>query len=120
MLNTANRPHVLSVHLGKVAPLGPENVPSGFVKQAVQGPVTVTPVGLVGDEQADLNVHGGPDKAVYGYGAANYVGWREDYPQHSHLFVPGGVGENLERPPAFEIRGFDIQEVRIDSVRVRG
>lgn len=95
MLTTADPPRVVSIHMGKVAPLGPERVPSGFVKQAVQGPVTVTTSGLVGDEQADLSVHGGPDKAVYGYGTANYVGWREDYPQHRHLFVPGGVGENL-------------------------
>jgi MOSC domain-containing protein YiiM len=114
MLNTANPPHVLSVHLGKVAPLGPENVPSGFVKQAVQGPVTVTPVGLVGDEQADLSVHGGPDKAVYGYGAANYVGWREDYPQHSHLFVPGGVGENLA------IEGLREEDLCIGDVHAIG
>jgi MOSC domain-containing protein YiiM len=95
VLMTAPAPRVVSIHIGKIAPLGPENVPSGFVKQAVQGPVTVTPVGVAGDEQADLSVHGGPDKAVYGYGTANYAGWRLDYPQHSHLFVPGGVGENL-------------------------
>lgn len=95
MLTTANPPRLISIHIGKVAPLGPENVPSGFVKQAVRGPVTVTPVGLVGDEQADLSVHGGADKAIYGYGTSNYLGWREDYPQHGHLFVPGGVGENL-------------------------
>jgi MOSC domain-containing protein YiiM len=95
MLTTANPPRVVSIHIGKVAPLGPEGVPSGFVKQAVQGPVTATTSGLSGDEQADLNVHGGPDKAVYGYGTANYIGWREDYPQHGHLFIPGGVGENL-------------------------
>jgi len=49
----------------------------------------------VGDEQADLSVHGGPDKAVYGYGAANYLDWRQEYPQHSPLLVPGGLGENL-------------------------
>ena len=95
MPTTTNPPRVVSIHIGKVAPLGPDSVPSGFVKYAVQGPVTVTASGLVGDEQADLSVHGGPDKAIYGYGTANYLGWREDYPQHGHLFVPGGVGENL-------------------------
>jgi len=78
-----------------VAPLGPESVSSGFVKRAVIGPVTVARGGLVGDEQADLTVHGGPDKAVYGYGAANYLDWREEYPQHDELLVPGGLGENL-------------------------
>jgi MOSC domain-containing protein YiiM len=95
MLTTVVTPHVFSIHIGKVAPLGPDNVPSGFVKSAVPGPITVAPGGLVGDEQADLTVHGGQDKAVYGYGAANYLDWRNEYPQHRDLLVPGGLGENL-------------------------
>jgi MOSC domain-containing protein YiiM len=95
LLTPVVAPHIVSIHIGKVAPLGPENVPSGFVKRAVQGPVMVAAEGLVGDEQADLTVHGGPDKAVYGYGAANYPDWCEEYPQHRELFVPGGLGENL-------------------------
>jgi MOSC domain-containing protein YiiM len=95
MLATANPPRLISIHVGKVAPLGPQNVPSGFVKHAVLGAITVAPDGLAGDEQADLSVHGGPDKAVYAYGAANYLDWREEYPHHSKLLVPGGLGENL-------------------------
>jgi MOSC domain-containing protein YiiM len=55
----------------------------------------VAQTGLVGDEQADLSVHGGPDKAVYAYGSANYQQWRQEYPQHRELLVPGGLGENL-------------------------
>jgi MOSC domain-containing protein YiiM len=95
MPQTANHSLIASIHVGKIAPLGPQAVPSGFVKHRVHSPVTVTHTGLVGDEQADLSVHGGPDKAVYGYGAANYFAWREEYPQHSELLVPGGFGENL-------------------------
>jgi len=91
----ADPPQIVSIHVGKVAPLGPEAVPSGFIKHAVSGPVTVTATGVIGDEQADLRVHGGPDKAVYGYGAANYLDWRQEYPQHLALLVPGGFGENL-------------------------
>jgi MOSC domain-containing protein YiiM len=95
MLTTVVAPRIVSIHIGKVAPLGPESVLSGFVKHTVHEPVTVTQSGLVGDEQADLTVHGGPDKAVYGYGAANYLNWRQEYPQHVDLLVPGGLGENL-------------------------
>jgi MOSC domain-containing protein YiiM len=87
--------HVVSVHLGKIAPLGPENVPSAIVKRATEGPVAVSPLGLVGDEQADKRVHGGPDKAVYGYGLRHYAAWAAEYPKHAALFAPGGVGENL-------------------------
>jgi MOSC domain-containing protein YiiM len=90
-----SEPRVASIHVGKVAPLGPDRVPSGFVKQAVSSAVTVTPVGIVGDEQADLRVHGGPDKAVYGYASAHYAAWRRDYPQHTDLLIAGGLGENL-------------------------
>ena len=90
-----NEPRVASIHLGKVAPLGPDGVPSGFVKHGVSSAVNVTPLGIVGDEQADLRVHGGLDKAVYGYASTHYAAWRHDYPQHTDLLVAGGLGENL-------------------------
>ena len=44
-------------HLGK-------EMPSSFVKAAVSSPLWLNRVRLAGDEQADLNNHGGPDKAV--------------------------------------------------------
>ncbi len=84
-----------SVQVGRIAPLGPDGVPSAIVKSTAHGPVTVTPLGLAGDEQADLTVHGGPEKAVYAYSAAHYPAWAAEYPDHAALFVPGGVGENL-------------------------
>jgi MOSC domain-containing protein YiiM len=90
-----DEPRVASIHVGKVAPLGPEGVPSGFVKHRVYTAVDVTPLGIVGDEQADLRVHGGPDKAVYGYASAHYAAWRREYPQHADLLIAGGLGENL-------------------------
>lgn len=86
---------VESVHIGQIAPLGPDGVPSAFVKHPVAAPVEVTTLGLAGDYQADLRVHGGPEKAVYGYSMANYAAWRAEYPRHSALLVPGGFGENL-------------------------
>ena len=87
--------NLVSVHAGKVAPLGPEGVPSAFVKASIFSSVRVTTLGIVGDEQADLSVHGGPEKAVYGYSSANYALWREEYPQHTAILVPGGFGENF-------------------------
>jgi MOSC domain-containing protein YiiM len=92
-----NMPYGLvhSVHIGRIAPLGPELVPSGFVKTPVDGLTQVTELGLEGDEQADLRVHGGVDKAVYGYARSHYAAWRRDFPQHAAMFGPGSVGENL-------------------------
>ncbi len=86
---------LLSIQVRRVAPLGPKGVPSAYIKHAVHGPVAVTAMGLAGDEQADLRVHGGRDKAVYGYAAAHYGAWARDYPEHFADFVAGGMGENL-------------------------
>jgi MOSC domain-containing protein YiiM len=86
---------VRSVQVGRIAPLGPEGVPSAFVKRPIAGPIAVATLGLAGDEQADLRVHGGRDKAVYGYAHTNYAVWLKEYPQHVALLVPGGFGENL-------------------------
>jgi MOSC domain-containing protein YiiM len=86
---------IVSVQAGRVAPLGPRAVPSGFVKHVMNGPVHVGKLGLGGDEQADLTVHGGPDKAVYGYALSSYSIWIRDFPQHGTLLTPGGLGENL-------------------------
>jgi MOSC domain-containing protein YiiM len=88
-------PSLLSIHAGKVAPLGPDGVPSAFVKQRIEGTARVNAHGLATDAQADLSVHGGLEKAVYGYSFGHYAYWRLEYPQHADVLVPGGFGENL-------------------------
>src|SRR5450631_634880 len=88
-------PNLVSVRCGKIAPLGPDGVPSGFVKSAVVGDVAVKEFWLEGDAQADLSVHGGPDKAVYAYAGGHYPARAADLPRHAAKFVPGGLGENL-------------------------
>src|ERR1700744_6203139 len=88
-------PRVISIHIGKVRPLGPDGVPSAFVKQSVGAPTEFTALGMAGDQQADLTVHGGPEKAVYAYAFAHYADWRRDYPKHAATLIPGAFGENL-------------------------
>lgn len=88
-------PRVVSVQVGRIAPLGARGVPSGFVKSAVHGPVHVAPLGLAGDQQADLTVHGGPDKAVYFYPSEHYPRWAADVPRHKDTLQAGAFGENL-------------------------
>lgn len=114
MTVVAAAPRVLSVQAGRVAPLGPAGVPSAFVKSAVTGAMRVEALGLVGDEQADLTVHGGPEKAVYAYAAAHYATWSAEYPQHAARFVPGGLGENLT------IAGLDESDLCIGDVHAIG
>ena len=106
---------VVSVQVGRTAPLGPDGVASAFVKRPVEGPVAVATLGLAGDQQADPAVHGGPEKAVYGYAMANYAPWRRDLPEHTPLWVPGGLGENLT------IDGIDEATEHVgDIVRIGG
>lgn len=85
--------HIQSVQTGRAAPLGPEGVPSGIAKSPRFDRVVLGPLGLDGDEQADLKVHGGPEKAVYAYASAHFPGWAARFPQLT--FTGGAMGENL-------------------------
>ena len=69
-------------------------------KQPVEGAVPVMPLGLTGDDQADLSVHGGLDKAVYAYPSEHYPFWREARAQNGLTGIDdalpfGSMGENL-------------------------
>jgi len=105
---------ILSVQTGRTAPLGPNQVPSAFVKTSRAGAVAVTRLGLEGDEQADLTVHGGPEKAVYAYAAARYPQWALDFPQLAEHFTPGAMGENLT------ITGLDEDAICVGDIHQAG
>jgi MOSC domain-containing protein YiiM len=51
---------------------------TGFFKKPVAGPIWLGRTNLAGDGQANLTVHGGPDKAVLGYAASHYPAWRAE------------------------------------------
>ena len=75
-------------------------VPSAIAKRPLGGPVAVQPLGLAGDEQADLSVHGGLSKAVYAYPALHYPFWQGVRAQAgvapTDAVLPHGfMGENL-------------------------
>jgi MOSC domain-containing protein YiiM len=81
---------------------------SGIFKTPVNGPLWLTPVGFTGDAQADLTVHGGPDKAVCVYSGDHYPEWRRTPGLES--FSSGAFGENLT------VEGLDEQQVCIGDV----
>lgn len=69
-------------------------------KQPVAGPVGVQRLGLIGDEQADLSVHGGLDKAIYAYPVEHYGFWQiarsqAGIGQADQTLPHGMLGENL-------------------------
>ena len=86
---------IASLRVGHVAPLGPERVASAFLKSEMIGPLLAGALGLDGDQQADLSVHGGPEKAVYAYPSARYADWSGAFPDLASRFVAGAMGENL-------------------------
>jgi MOSC domain-containing protein YiiM len=69
-------------------------------KQPVTGPVAVRSLGLAGDEQADLSVHGGLGKSIYAYPREHYAFWQVVRAQArvaawDHVLPAGALGENL-------------------------
>jgi MOSC domain-containing protein YiiM len=76
------------------------DVLTAIYKQEMAGPVEVGPMGLQGDEQADLSVHGGLSKAVYAYPSEHYPFWQTVRAQAQvglwdEALQPGAMGENL-------------------------
>ena len=60
----------------------------------------VAPLNLDGDQQSDLTVHGGLDKAIYAYPAEHYQFWRQEFPKFD--FQWGSLGENFTTEGLFE------------------
>lgn len=81
---------------------------SAYAKDEIAGRVAVGVLGLDGDQQADTEVHGGPDMAVCCYPYAHYARWREEYGAAAK--GPGGFGENLT------VEGLDEESLCIGDV----
>lgn len=85
-------------------------VSTGIFKRAVTGRVMLRSRNLDGDRQADLSVHGGPNKAVYAYPSEHYEFWRQELGRELDW---GMFGEN------FTLAGGMEGEVRVgDRFRV--
>jgi MOSC domain-containing protein YiiM len=70
-----------------------KSVTTAIYKQPVEGRVPLRKLNLDGDRQADLNVHGGVDKAVYCYPIIHYEYWKKELPGRE---LPMAIfGENL-------------------------
>jgi MOSC domain-containing protein YiiM len=72
-----------------------ERVYSAIAKQPVPMGTTLwlSLLNLAGDGQADLTVHGGPDKAVYAYASEHLTEWEGDL--ENAALGPAPFGENL-------------------------
>ncbi|MFO7279250.1 MAG: MOSC domain-containing protein [Thermoanaerobacterales bacterium] len=86
---------VAGVFVGRPRPLGRRRgrvVRSAIAKSRVDAPeLELGTTNLAGDRQADLRVHGGPDKAVYVYPVDHYPAWRDE----GFALDVGDLGENV-------------------------
>ncbi|AUT73286.1 MOSC domain-containing protein [Paraburkholderia hospita] len=126
---------LLSINIGVCQPLDVGLASEGLsvesairkrsVSSASEGAVVeVKKLGLVGDEQADLSVHGGLDKAVYLYPFEHYAWWRQrrieaDLPDAGEPLAFGMLGENLTTQGLLESDLWVGDTLVIDQVRLR-
>jgi MOSC domain-containing protein YiiM len=86
---------VEAVLTGKAVIFTADGDTSAIAKRPVDRPLAVGRLGIAGDEQADLAVHGGPDKAIHHYPRDHYGGWRDSLGPLPQLAAPGAFGENV-------------------------
>ena len=80
---------------GKVRAYTRPGTRSAIDKQPLAGAVQIGELGLEGDEQGDLRVHGGIDKALHHYAFDHYARWRDELGPLPPLETPGAFGENI-------------------------
>jgi len=83
----------LSTGLPREVDLRGRKVRTSIFKASTDRRLRVTALNVEGDQQSDLSVHGGADKAVYVYPSEHYAYWRRELPGVD--FPWGAFGENL-------------------------
>jgi MOSC domain-containing protein YiiM len=104
---------VLTIHVGRPRQVNwrRRSFRTSILKSPVSGPIGVKRLNLEGDEQDDLSVHGGPDKAVYLFPSEHYEFWRTKLERHDLTW--GSFGENLTTV------GVDDREMAVgDQLRI--
>lgn len=97
--------HLEAVNIGTIRPTEFGQLKrTAMDKRPVSGPVRIEPLGLVGDEIADLNHHGGTDQAVYAFAREDYRHWEHE---RGGPLRAGSFAENLTTV------GLDIQNARL-------
>ena len=119
---------LISISAGKVLPLFSNHHPdyksvaSAIHKKTVSNladpiPIEIHSLGVKGDEQADLSVHGGIEKAIYVYPAEHYAFWNQLLTRETKRPIDlqhGAIGEN------FTIEGLLETEVFVGDKLIIG
>ena len=91
---------------------------SAIAKTPVDGALRVGLLGIDGDEQADLTVHGGVDKAIHHYPRDHYGWWAGELGDHALLEAPGAFGENISTEGLIESEACIGDRYRLGSALV--
>jgi MOSC domain-containing protein YiiM len=85
----------VSLFIGQIQALPVSGRPTAMYKTQVQGPIELGVEGFVGDQHADLRVHGGPEKAVHLYPSTHYAKLAAQFADVAPLLVRGSMCENI-------------------------
>jgi MOSC domain-containing protein YiiM len=121
---------LLSISSGKVTPLfgnhhpDYKSVPSAIRKTNISNlesgiKIQINNLGIQGDEQADLSVHGGLEKAVYVYPAEHYMFWNELLTRETKkptTLQHGALGENFTIEGLLETQVFVGDKLEIGEL----
>ncbi len=94
-----------------------KTVSTAIFKSPVEGPIGLRTLNLDGDGQADLSVHGGPNKAAYVYPAEHYVFWRGELSDMDLSW--GHFGENFTTQGLLEENVYIGDTFRVGSALVK-
>lgn len=92
------------------------SVQTSIFKTPVSRRVHVTRGNIEGDQQSDLSVHGGPEKAVYAYPAEHYNFWRRELPDAELSW--GAFGENFTTEGLLEDEVWIGDRYRVGTVEL--
>lgn len=100
----------MSIQVGLPRTMDPDGQPwtTATFKDPIRGKVALSLLGLAGDGQADLENHGGVDKAVLVYSEAHFELWRREL--FPNGLTPGAFGEN------FTVQGLNETNVSVGDV----
>lgn len=84
-----------ALFVGKVQKRWADKPPSAIHKQETGSVLDLEIDGFVQDSQADLEAHGGKQKALHHYASDHMHHWRAQWPNQASQFVPGCFGENI-------------------------
>lgn len=92
---TELRATIIGLYIGQARQRWAGKPASAIGKHLTETAQFLNETGFENDQQADLSVHGGLEKAVHHYSAEHYPAWQSELDPAAADFGPGRFGENI-------------------------